>query len=94
MTDVYDGGRLTDELRSLVSDAEALLRASTGMDGPEIRERVETTLKDLRARLASVEEQVGAKARDVDSYVRDNPWQAVAIAGGVALLLGLIMGRK
>jgi ElaB/YqjD/DUF883 family membrane-anchored ribosome-binding protein len=30
----------------------------------------------------------------VDDYVRDNPWQAVAVAGGVALLLGLIMARK
>jgi ElaB/YqjD/DUF883 family membrane-anchored ribosome-binding protein len=37
---------------------------------------------------------VRARARDVDSYVHDNPWQAVAIAGGVALLLGLIMGRR
>lgn len=94
MTDVYDNGRLTDELRSLVSDAEALLRASTGTDGPQVRERVETTLKDLRTRLGSLEQQVRSGARDVDSYVRDNPWQSVAIAGGVALLLGLIMGRR
>jgi ElaB/YqjD/DUF883 family membrane-anchored ribosome-binding protein len=26
--------------------------------------------------------------------VRGNPWQAVAVTGGVALLLGLIMGRR
>lgn len=94
MTDVYDGGRLTEELRALVSDAEALLRASTGTEGPEMRERIESTLRDLRGRLAGVEAQVRDRARDVDAYVRDNPWQAVAIAGGVALLLGLIMGRR
>ncbi|MGH7746751.1 MAG: DUF883 family protein [Steroidobacteraceae bacterium] len=94
MTEVFDGGRLTEELRTLVSEAETLLRASTGADGPEARERVEATLSELRERLATLEQQVKARAHDVDTYVRDNPWQAVALAGGVALLLGLIMGRR
>jgi ElaB/YqjD/DUF883 family membrane-anchored ribosome-binding protein len=77
-----------------VSDAEALLRTSTGTaDAPE-RERAEATMAELRTRLTALEQQVKARARDVDGYVRDNPWQAVAVAGGVALLLGLIMGRR
>ena len=46
------------------------------------------------ARLGGLEQQLNARAREVDTYVRDNPWQAVAIAGGVALLLGLIMARR
>ncbi len=33
-------------------------------------------------------------AKAVDSYVQDNPWTAVAVVGGVALIVGLIMGRK
>jgi ElaB/YqjD/DUF883 family membrane-anchored ribosome-binding protein len=94
MTDVFDGGRLAEELRALVSDAEALLRASTGTGNASARERAEDTLAELRTRLTGLEQQVKARARDVDSYVRDNPWQAVALAGGVALLLGLIMGRR
>ena len=36
---------------------------------------------------------VRGRARQVDGYVRDNPWQALAIAGGVALLVGILMGR-
>ena len=71
-----------------------LLRATTNAGSAEVQERAQATLRDLRARLSAVEDQVRARARDVDSYVRDNPWQAVAIAGGVALLLGLIMGRR
>jgi ElaB/YqjD/DUF883 family membrane-anchored ribosome-binding protein len=51
-------------------------------------------MAELRTRLTALEQQVKARARDVDGYVRDNPWQAVAVAGGVALLLGLIMGRR
>jgi ElaB/YqjD/DUF883 family membrane-anchored ribosome-binding protein len=94
MTEMFDAGKLAEELRLLVSDAEALLRASTSADGAEMRERAEATLRDLRARLTGLEEQVTARVRDVDRYVRGNPWQAVAVAGGVALVLGLIIGRR
>ena len=94
MADTFNGGRLADDLRSLVSDAEALLRASTEAQSAELQEQARATLADLRVRLTALEQQVSARVRDVDSYVHDNPWQAVAIAGGVALLLGLILGRR
>ena len=94
MTDAFNGGKLAEELRALVSEAEALLRTSTETVSAAGRERAEATIADLRQRLTSLERQVKARARDVDDYVRDNPWQAVAMAGGVALLLGLIMGRR
>jgi len=94
MTETYDGGRLAADLRTLVDDAEALLRAATNAGSAELKERAQATLQDLRARLTALEDQVRARARDVDSYVRDNPWQAVAVAGGIALLFGLLMGRR
>jgi ElaB/YqjD/DUF883 family membrane-anchored ribosome-binding protein len=94
MTDRNGGGQIAEELRALVSDAETLLRSTTNTGGAEMQERAQATLQDLRARLNALEETVRVRARDVDSYVRDNPWQAVAAAGGVALLLGLIMGRS
>ena len=97
MTDVpngFNGGKLAEELRALVSEAEALLRNSTETVHAAGREQAEATIADLRKRLTSLERQVKARAQDVDDYVRDNPWQAVAMAGGVALLLGLIMGRR
>jgi len=94
MSDAFDGGKLAEELRALLSDAEALLHTSTGTAGPAERERAEATLTDLRARLSALEQQVRERAGDVDSYVRENPWQAVAMVGGIALLLGLIMGRR
>jgi ElaB/YqjD/DUF883 family membrane-anchored ribosome-binding protein len=94
MTDAFNGSRLVEELRALVSDAEALLRTSAAAAGGAAQEHAEATVAELRGRLAGLEGQVKARARDLDSYVRDNPWQAVAIAGGVALLLGLIMSRR
>jgi ElaB/YqjD/DUF883 family membrane-anchored ribosome-binding protein len=94
MTQAFDGGRLAEELRVLLSDAEALLRSAGGTESPVEQERAEAALADLRARLQGLEQQLKARARDVDGYVRDNPWQAVAIVAGAALLLGLVMGRR
>jgi ElaB/YqjD/DUF883 family membrane-anchored ribosome-binding protein len=94
MADRNGGGQIAEELRALVSDAETLLRSTTNAGGAEMQDQAQATLQELRARLATLEDTVRARARDVDSYVRDNPWQAVAAAGGVALLLGLIMGRN
>lgn len=94
MAEAFNGGKLAEELRALVSDAEALLRNSTETVSAAGREQAEAAMAELRTRLTALEQQLKARARDVDSYVRDNPWQAVAVVGGVALLLGLIMGRR
>lgn len=94
MPEISPAPKLTDELRSLLRDAEALLRAASAMNGGEMDEHTEATLRELRGRLTALESQLTARLRDVDTYVRNNPWQAVAVAGGAALLLGLIMGRR
>ena len=94
MADRNGGGQIAEDLRAIVTDAEALLRSTANAGGAEVQERAQATLQDLRARLNALEDTVRSRARDVDSYVRDNPWQSIAVAGGVALLLGLIMGRR
>jgi ElaB/YqjD/DUF883 family membrane-anchored ribosome-binding protein len=94
MVDKIDAGRLADDLRALVADAEALLKASLNIDGAALTERAQAGVRELRTRLASVQEQLGERAEDVDDYVRENPWQTLAVVGGVALLLGLILGRR
>src|SRR5437016_4404761 len=97
MNSSFDAGKLADDLHALVSDAEALLRAAAGEAGEttsEARERAEESLRALRSRLSSLERDVRGRARVVDGYVRDNPWKALAMAGGVALLIGLLMGRR
>jgi ElaB/YqjD/DUF883 family membrane-anchored ribosome-binding protein len=94
MTEGVDAGQLALELRALLSDAEALLRASTGADAAQLHERAESSVRELRARLSSLEEQLRERGQAVDAYVRANPWQAVAVAGGAALLLGLLLARR
>jgi ElaB/YqjD/DUF883 family membrane-anchored ribosome-binding protein len=33
-------------------------------------------------------------AQASDAYVRDNPWKTVAMAAGIGVLLGVILGRR
>jgi ElaB/YqjD/DUF883 family membrane-anchored ribosome-binding protein len=97
MNQFFDAGKLADDLHALVSDAEALLRATAGQAGEkaaEARERAEESLASLRERLSDMEGVIKGRARQVDGYVHDNPWQALAIVGGIALLLGVLMGRS
>ena len=94
MSDRNGGGQIAEELRTLVSEAETLLKSTANAGGAEVQERAQATLQELRARLNALEDTVRSRARDVDTYVRDNPWQAVAMIGGVALLLGLLVGRS
>jgi len=92
MNETEEGTRVTDDLRKLVSEAEALLRASTKGGNGEVQERAQATLQDLKVRLNALQDNLRVRAGDVDHYVHENPWQAVAAVGGVALLLGVLMG--
>lgn len=94
MTETYDGGRLAEDLRTLVDDAEALLRATSNAGSAQLQEHAQETLQELRVRLGALEERARERAREIDALVRDNPWRAVAVVGGVALLIGVLMGRR
>jgi ElaB/YqjD/DUF883 family membrane-anchored ribosome-binding protein len=90
-------GKLADDLQSFVTDAEELLRATAGVAGEkaaEARDRAEESLRAMRSQLKFVRRDLTGRARAVGEYVEDNPWKAIAIAGGIALVVGLLMGRK
>lgn len=93
--------RLLEDLRKVVEDTEALLRATSeqaGEHADEVRSRAAESLQQVRTRLRGLEEDVVKRARDAageaDQYVRDNPWQSIGVAAGVAFLLGLLVSRR
>jgi len=93
--------RLMGDLRAVLEDAESLLTATAGQAGERVqqaRERAKETVRAARERLADSQEELTRRAReaakDADKYVRDNPWQAVGIAAGVALIIGLLVSRR
>jgi ElaB/YqjD/DUF883 family membrane-anchored ribosome-binding protein len=101
MAEQVSASQLIDDLTAVIRDAEGLLRATAAQTGDrveEIRARAEESVRQAKARLAVIEEQAVERARelagDADEYVRGNPWQAVGIAAGIGLLLGLLLTRR
>lgn len=97
MSPTFDAGKLAEDIKTLVRDAEELLRASTENAEEltdEARRRAEQSLHALRGQLSDIERDLKGRAEMLDGYVHDNPWAAVAIVGGIALLVGLLMGRR
>ena len=89
------------DLRSLLRDAQDLFReatSSTGMKADDLRERglelLDTALVKAQE-LQSVALDTSKEVVDTaDSYVKDNPWRAVAISAGVGVVLGMMIGRR
>jgi len=93
--------QLISDMHAVIRDAETLLRATAAQTGEKIQEartRAEDTVRQAKERLAVVEDEALKRAKvladEADVYVRANPWQAVSIAAGVALVLGLLLGRR
>lgn len=92
---------LANELRNVVNQAEALLNA-IGQDKDEaldaLRGRVYESLDTAKARLADIEGQASRAARraavTAESWVRDNPWTAVAIGASIGLVLGALITSR
>ena len=81
---------LMDDLRAVLADAEALLRATADQAGPHVQEaraRAEESLRSARERLEGT-------GRQLDAQVREHPWAAVGVAAGIGLLVGVLLARK
>jgi ElaB/YqjD/DUF883 family membrane-anchored ribosome-binding protein len=101
MTAKVSTNQLLDDLRTVVRDAEALLQATAAQTGDRIdsaRARTMESLQKARQRLTAMEkeaiDEVRAVAANADQYVHENPWQAVGMAAGAGLLIGLLIGRR
>ena len=93
--------RLRDDLRALVGDMEQLLKATasqTGQHKAQVRARAEESLQAAKLRIDEAQEsalvRTRAAGRATDGYVRENPWQGMAIAAAAGLVLGLALGGR
>lgn len=90
---------LVDELHALIAEAEKRIGAA----GAELTG--DAALGDLRARFDAAQEcladlyadakkKVVAGARQTDEVIRTHPYESIAIAAGIALVVGVIAGRR
>ncbi len=82
-------GSATEELGRQASQLKEHVKGAI----PELRERMADVREDVRA-LASTAGQAALEQLDpVEDYVRRYPLRAILIAGGVGVVLGMIMRR-
>ena len=96
----FNASKLRADLRTLAGDMEQLLKATasqTGRQIDQVRARAEESLKTARGRIADAQETAFARAcaagKAANTYVRDNPWQVLAVVAAVGLVLGFFLAR-
>lgn len=93
--------QLIGEFKSLMADAEALIKATEDHPGEaisSIRNKALETLAGAKESLSTVEGNLLDKAKaageSADDFVHRSPWEAVGVAAGLGLLIGLFIGRR
>ena len=96
-----DRDKFLQDMKTVITDAENLLRATANQAGEQIavaRERIQDSLHQAKVKLAEAEVVVRERARQAarytDEYVHDNPWQAIGVAAGIGLALGILLARR
>jgi ElaB/YqjD/DUF883 family membrane-anchored ribosome-binding protein len=99
--DQINSENLISDFKALMADAEDLIKATASHEeGPlsAIRSKALETLNSAKESLSSVEGTLTEKAKVVaegaDEFVHRNPWEAVGVAAGLGLLIGLFIRRR
>lgn len=92
---------LLEAFQALVSDTEHLLQQSANLAGDQadvLREQIRNSLGRARSTLEHAEETLQQRGKaalgTTEQYVQSHPWQALGMAAGIGLLLGLLLSRR
>jgi ElaB/YqjD/DUF883 family membrane-anchored ribosome-binding protein len=91
--------------KDLLNDLQALVAEAEKMMGDSLSEHTADAVSALRSRYDAASERMGemyegarkrvvAGAKCTDEAIRENPYQSMAIAAGVGLLVGVLLGRR
>jgi ElaB/YqjD/DUF883 family membrane-anchored ribosome-binding protein len=93
--------QLRAHFEDALADAEALVKATSDMSGEglaQVRTKARESVRIAKARLGDAQDMVVQKARGAanatDAYVRDSPWEAIGVAAGVGVLVGVLLARR
>lgn len=89
---------LLAELKTLVAEAETMMADSLSEHTSEaiasLRDRFNSAQERFSEMYDSTKKKVVAGAKYTDNTIRENPYQSIAVALGVGVLLGLVIGRR
>lgn len=93
--------RVMEDLRTLASDADSLIRATAGdvsEKAGQAREKLSATLERAKASYTDLQERSFQTARQAmtktDETIRTHPYEAIGIGFGLGLLVGVLLRRK
>lgn len=99
--DVFTNDQWLDDINAVLADAESLLSATAEQSGEQIalvRARAESSLRMARRRMVEMQSAMLESTREAvrltDSYVHENPWNAIGAAAGIGVLVGFLLGRR
>jgi ElaB/YqjD/DUF883 family membrane-anchored ribosome-binding protein len=89
---------LLHDLQALVAEAEAMIADSVTEHSAEaidsLRSRFVAAQERCADAYAGARKKVIAGAKYTDESIRANPYQSLAIAAGLGLLVGVLLGRR
>ncbi|MDB6169950.1 MAG: hypothetical protein JWM88_2814 [Verrucomicrobia bacterium] len=90
---------LLSELKALVAEAEAVMGDAAAADESGellggVRARFEAAQERFSEIYDGARRKVVDSAKYTDTAIRENPYQALAIAAGVGVLVGVLVGRR
>ena len=86
-----------NDLGTLAEDARALMAATADVAGDKVgeaRKRLAAALESGKQIYGRVREKAVEGAKAADQTVRENPYQAIAIALGVGAVIGFLAARR
>lgn len=100
--DIFNSAEETiGSIKGVIHDAESLLRMTAEFSSDSVsaaKEQFEQKLKAAKNTLTDLEESAVERyqkvAHDTDHYVHDRPWQAIAAAMALGMVLGGYLGHR
>ena len=86
--------KVVTDVKVLASDIDELVRATAARSGDKVAEARARVQDALAGAKETVLVRGSAAARATDRYVHQNALKAAGIAAGVALLVGVLIGRR
>jgi ElaB/YqjD/DUF883 family membrane-anchored ribosome-binding protein len=86
--------KVVTDVRLLATDIEELVKATAAQSGDKLAEARVRVQQALAGAKETIAVRGAEAARTTDRYVHENAWKAVGISAGIALLLGLLIGRR
>lgn len=93
--------QLINDFKVVVTDAEALIKATAGQGGEAVaamRVKAEASLATAKEKMSEAQAALLTKARAAakatDEYVHVNPWQSIGVGTAVGVVIGLLIGRR